>query len=154
VALLLLMQPDAAQATAFAGAAFTLLVMNKQRSGATWAALLVIAGLAAWTWTRSDPLAPVPYVEGIVGLARASGPIWLIGAIVALAVLPLPFFFAPAGAHAGIARALGVYICVCILAPASGNFPVPLLGFGLSPILGYFIALAGLSVVPRRMPQG
>ena len=149
VAMLLLLQPDAAQATAFAGAVFTLLIANKQRAGAAWAAALVIAALAAWTWTRIDPLPPVPYVEGIVGLARQSGPVWLVASIAALALLPLPFFIGQSGSHSAVARALGVYLCVCILAPLFGHFPVPLVGFGLSPIVGYFVALGSLSVLSQ-----
>jgi hypothetical protein len=142
VALLLLLQPDAAQATAFAGAAFTLLIANDQRARAAWAAALVIALLAAWTWTRVDPLSPVPYVEGIIGLALQSGPAWLVASIAALAVLPLPFFVSSLSCYSAVARALGVYLCICILAPLFGHFPVPLVGFGLSPIVGYFVALA------------
>jgi cell division protein FtsW (lipid II flippase) len=149
VAMLLLLQPDAAQATAFAGAAFTLLIANDQRTRAAWAAALVIAALAAWTWTRPDPLSPVPYVEGIVGLARHSGPAWLISSIAALAILPLPFFVSPLGCHSAVARALGVYLCICIMAPLFGPFPVPLVGFGLSPIVGYFVALASLRLCDR-----
>jgi hypothetical protein len=150
VAMLLLLQPDAAQATAFAGAAFTLLIANDQRVRAAWAAALVIAILAAWTWTRLDPLSPVSYVEGIVGLARDSGPGWLVASIAALAVLPLPFFVSPLSYHSAVARALGVYLCICILAPIFGQFPVPLVGFGLSPIVGYFVALASLRLCDSR----
>jgi hypothetical protein len=150
VALLLWLQPDAAQATAFAGAAFTLLLANKQRAGAAWAATLVIAALAAWTWTRLDPLPPVPYVEGIIGLARQSGPAWLVASIAALAVLPLPFFVSPLSRDSAVAPALGVYLCICILAPLFGHFPVPLVGFGLSPIVGYFVALGSLRLCDSR----
>lgn len=143
-AILLWLQPDAAQATAFAAAVITLLVASKQRGRAAWAFALMIAILAALTWARRDPLSPVPYVEGIVALARQSGPGWLAASIAALAVLPLPFFVSPLGRHSAVARALGVYLLLCILAPLFGNFPVPLLGFGLSPIAGYFIALGNL----------
>jgi hypothetical protein len=149
VAVLLLLQPDAAQATAFAAAVFTLLLANKQRAGAAWVAALVIAALAGWTWTQRDPLSPVPYVEGIIGLARQSGPVWLVASIAALAVLPLPFFIGPSASHSAFGRALCVYWCVCILAPFFGHFPVPLVGFGLSPIVGYFVALGSLSVLPQ-----
>jgi cell division protein FtsW (lipid II flippase) len=151
-ATLLLLQPDAAQATAFAGAAITLVVAKKHRSIATWAAVLVIAALAAWTWMRVDPLSPVPYVEGIIGLARQSGPAWLIASIAALAVLPLPFFVSSLGRQSAVARALGVYLSICILAPLFGAFPVPLLGFGLSPIVGYFVALAFLRCSDNGQP--
>jgi hypothetical protein len=146
-----LLQPDAAQATAFAGAACTLLIANKQRSGAAWAATLVIAALAAWTWMRLDPMAPVPYVEGVIGLAHQSGPVWMVASLAALAALPLPFFVSSLSGHSAIARALGVYLCICILAPFFGHFPVPLLGFGLSPIIGYFVALASLNNDGRRL---
>jgi hypothetical protein len=150
VALLLLLQPDAAQATAFAGAAFTLLIANDQRPRAAWAAAVVIALLAAWTWTRPDPLPPVPYVEGIIGLARQSGPAWLVASLAALAVLPLPFFVSPLSCQSPVARALGVYLCIAILASLFGHFPVPLVGFGLSPIVGYFVALANLRLRDSR----
>jgi hypothetical protein len=119
-----------------------LLIANHQRAGVAWAAALVIAALAAWAWARVDPLPPVPYVEGIVGLARQSGPAWMVASLAALALLPLPFFVGPFSGHPAVARALGAYLCICILAPLFGNFPVPLVGFGLSPIVGYFIALA------------
>jgi cell division protein FtsW (lipid II flippase) len=147
VAMLLLLQPDAAQATAFAAAVFTLLILNRQRARAAWVAALVIAALAGWTWTQRDPLSPVPCVEGIIGLARQSGPVWLVASIAALAILPLPFFIGPSGSHSAFVRALGVYLCVCILAPLFGDFPVPLVGFGLSPIVGYFVALGSLYVL-------
>jgi len=152
VAMLLLLQPDAAQATAFAAAVFTFLIANKQRAGAAWVAALVIAALAGWTWTQRDPLSPVPYVEGIIGLARQSGPVWLVASLSALAVLPLPFFIGSSGSHSPFVRALGVYLCVCILAPFFGHFPVPLVGLGLSPIVGYFVALGSLSVLPQPTP--
>ena len=153
VALLLLLQPDAAQATAFGAAVFTLLMANKQRGRAAWIAALVIAALAGWTWTQRDPLPPVPYVEGIIGLARQSGPVWLVASMAALAVLPLPFFLGPSGSHPAFVRALGVYWAVCILAPLFGHFPVPLVGFGLSPIVGYFVALGSLNVLPQPAPD-
>ncbi|HYJ05087.1 MAG TPA: hypothetical protein VEX43_08135 [Chthoniobacterales bacterium] len=154
VAILLWLQPDAAQATAFAAAVFTLLMANKHRARAAWVTALVIAALAGWTWTRHDPLSPVPYVEGIIGLARQSGPVWLVASIAALAVLPLPFFLGSSGSRSAFVRALGVYWCVCILAPLFGHFPVPLVGFGLSPIVGYFVALGSLSVVPQPADDG
>lgn len=153
VAMLLFLQPDAAQATAFAAAVFTLLIASKQRAPAAWVAALVIAALAGWTWTQRDPLSPVPYVEGIIGLARQSGPAWLVASLAALAVSPLPFFLGQSGSGSVFVRALGVYLCACILAPLFGHFPVPLVGFGLSPIVGYFIALGSLSVLRQPAPD-
>jgi hypothetical protein len=66
--------------------------------------------------------------------------------VVSLLVLPLPFFLAGRGAgkHAGLA--LAVYITITLLAPFVGSFPVPVMGYGVSPILGY---LVGLGILMR-----
>lgn len=40
--------------------------------------------------------------------------------------------------------ALGLYFVGVLLAALSGRFPVPLMGYGASPIMGYFMALAWL----------
>jgi hypothetical protein len=66
---------------------------------------------------------------------------------VSLALLPLPFFAGRDDSTTPTTRALGAYLVVCIVVPLVRPFPVPLLGFGLSPIIGYFIAL---SAVRRR----
>jgi hypothetical protein len=150
VGTLLFLQPDAAQATGFAAAVAVLLIGNKERGPGAWGAAMVIGVLAAWTWVRPDPLQPVPYVEGIVGLAGQNGVAWVVAAIMALALLPLPFFIRPFDSQSTVARALGFYLCVCILAPIFRPFPVPLVGFGLSPIVGYFVALASLPSIDRQ----
>ena len=93
---------------------------------------------------QGKPLLPVRQVEGIVGLAAQNGILWRIGAWLGLAVLPLPFLLAGKSAHFPVARALGFYFGLCLLAPLAGAFPVPIMGFGLSPVIGYFIALGWL----------
>jgi cell division protein FtsW (lipid II flippase) len=151
VALVLLLQPDAAQATAFAAGCLVLLLPSAGRDPLRLACVLALPVLAALTWLRSDPLAPVPHVEGIVGLAAGLGAVWAVAAVVSLLVLPLPFFLAGRGAgkHAGLA--LAVYITITLLAPFVGSFPVPVMGYGVSPILGY---LVGLGILMRTAPSG
>jgi cell division protein FtsW (lipid II flippase) len=151
-ALLLLLQPDAAQATAFAAGCLVLLLPLAGRDPSRIACLLVLLALAGVTWLRRDPLAPVPHVEGIVQLAAGVGAGWLVVAGVSLLVLPLPFFRAGRGdaKHAGLA--LGTYVAITILAALlTGNFPVPVMGYGVSPILGY---LVGLGLLMRAAPSG
>jgi Cell cycle protein len=142
-AVVLLAQPDPSQATAFASAAAILLWSRRRRSMIGWAAAGVVVLLAAVTWTRPDPLAPVPYVEGILGLASNEGSIWLVLSLLALAMLPMPFL---AAARRETQRreglALAVYFGIACIMAFTGAYPVPLLGYGLSPILGYFLALA------------
>ena len=152
VALLRLVQPDAAQATAFAAGCLVLLLPLAGRDPLRLAGMLVLPVLAGLAWLRKDPLAPVPYVEGIVHLAAGLGAGWAVAAVVSLLVLPLPFFLAGrrAGKHAG--HALGAYVTITVLAALlTGNFPVPVMGYGVSPIIGY---LAGLAVLMRARPRG
>lgn len=151
VAVVLLLQPDAAQATAFAAGCLVLLLPAARRDPLRLACILVLPLLAGLTWLRRDPLAPVPHVEGIVGLAAGLGAGWAVAAVASLLVLPLPFLHAGrgAGTHAGLAP--GTYVTVTLLAPFLGNFPVPVMGYGVSPIIGY---LAGLGVLMRAAPPG
>jgi cell division protein FtsW (lipid II flippase) len=145
VMLLLTLQPDAAQASAFGIAVLVMIVRGRHSMTTTVTGIIVMACVVA-VWKRPDTLAPVPHVEGIVGLAAQSGPVWLTAALVSLILLLMPFVIAHSGntrAAAG-AMAPGVYFVVLCVMPALGAFPVPLLGFGLAPILGYFIGLAWL----------
>lgn len=144
--LALILQPDAAQATAFGAAAVLLLFENAGGRAMRLVCLGVVAALAALPWTRRDPLAPVPYVEEIVGLAADLGTVWVVAAVVSLLLLPLPFFAAARGAVRPVGFALGAYVAITAAAPFFGSFPVPVMGYGMSPIMGY---LAGLGLILR-----
>lgn len=148
--LLLVLQPDAAQATAFAGALFVLLASGRKPATLTTpAAPFAVVGVV-WAWKRPDPLLPVRYVEGIVGTAAQNGAPWRLGALLALAFLPLPFLFAALDNDRPTATALGVYFLLCLLGSFFGVFPVPVMGFGLSPMIGYFLALGWLVARENR----
>ena len=121
-------------------------------SGAKNAALPILArgGLAGMlligviaTWRLPDPLAPVPYVEGVFRLAADVSP-WALAAAVLSAVLPVATLAHVARQNRSVGvLAVAVYLAgVFALAPLQVT-PVPLLGFGAGPILGYFLA-AGL----------
>src|SRR5262249_16936765 len=142
----LLLQPDAAQASAFAGALIVLLFFCRQTSWVTWAAAPAALVCAAWSWMRPDPLLPVRHVEGIVGLAAQNGVLWLLASLASLALLPCPFLLSRGrdGRASPQALALGLYFVLNVIAPCFGPFPVPLLGYGVSPIAGYFVALTWL----------
>lgn len=140
-ALVLALQPDAAQATAFVAGCVVLLLPRRPAEGRAWIRLVPLLALGGLSWLRRDPLAPVPQVEGIVGLAAEVGSGWGVAAVASLLLLPVPFFAArePGDGRAGLA--IGTYVAVTILAAALGHFPVPVLGQGASPIIGYFAAL-------------
>ncbi|MBV9774639.1 MAG: hypothetical protein JO040_11850 [Gemmatimonadetes bacterium] len=154
VVLALFLQPDAAQATAFAGAAGILLLPGAGRSAPRWIALLSLLILAGLSWLRRDPLAPVPHVEGIVGLAGSFGMGWAVAAVVSLLLLPVPFFLAGRGPGRRTGLALGAYVSITFLAAFVGSFPVPVMGYGVSPIIGYLVGLGILlrTTFPREHP--
>lgn len=134
----LVAQPDASQATAFALAGLVVLL----RAPLPWTARVGIGlgllGSAVLAWSRPDPLQPVSYVEGVLVLAQQVGPLALGLALVALA-LPLV-----ALVRAG-QLAIAVYYAAVMFFAYRQLTPMPLLGFGVGPILGYFgaVALAG-----------
>ncbi|HEX8410093.1 MAG TPA: hypothetical protein VF883_14620 [Thermoanaerobaculia bacterium] len=142
-AVVLALQPDAAQATSLAAACAVVLACTRTKQ--THQVLLSVAVLivvAAASFIRRDPLPPVVHVEGIFSVvsSRGAGPAAM--ATVALLLLPVPFFAAWHRHRRVTSLALGVYVAMTLLAPAWGTFPVPVMGYGASPILGYFIALA------------
>jgi cell division protein FtsW (lipid II flippase) len=152
-ALVLVLQPDAAQATAFVAGSIVLLLPRRPAEGGAWIRLVPLLALGGLSWLRVDPLAPVPHVEGIVGLAAELGTGWGVAAVASLLLLPVPFLAArvPGDGRAGLA--LGTYVAVTILAPALGHFPVPVLGQGASPIIGYFAAIGLLWRSQRFAPR-
>ena len=144
VAFALFLQPDAAQATAFAFASGILLLPGARRSAPRLIALLSLPVVAGLSWLRRDPLAPVPHVEEIVGLAGKLWMGWTVVAIVSLLLLPVPFLLAGRGVAGRAGPALGAYVSITLLAAFVGDFPVPVMGYGISPIIGYLVGAAAV----------
>lgn len=142
VAAILALQPDAGQATAFAGSGTVLLMAHRQRKGLAVAGMLALLTLAALSFWRSDPLAPVPHVEEIAVRIAGQGVAWALAVVVALALLIVPFIVRPERAPASAGLAVAVYLALSIAASFWGHFPVPVLGYGMSPIIGYFAGWA------------
>lgn len=144
------LQPDAGQATAFGLGA--LVVTAGTPLPARWRLpALGSLSLAAVAWLRPDPLPPAPFVEDIVeraldlGVAAGAAALVSLG-LVAIAPLLPP---RPTGREAAVAAvALAVYLAASVAVVAFGEFPVPLLGFGPSPLLGAYLALAVLHQRP------
>lgn len=141
---LLVMQPDASQATAFGAAMLVILASLRApvmaRAGG---AAAVVLGVAA-AWLRPDPLAPVPEVEGIIGLAAGAAPV-AVASLAVTALIPLLM----AGRTRAPALALAACLAATALAPALGAFPVPLVGMGVSPILGFWLGAGALAAANR-----
>lgn len=152
----LALQPDASQATALALAICAIAASLRSHAiRARWALALAALAVAAFSWSRRDPLEPVPEVEEVIALAGSHSPLLAglaVAVLVAFAAAPV---LATARAHRADVRRAGVALSVLfsawITAPALGAFPVPLVGIGLSPILGAWLGVGLLSSLgPRR----
>ena len=150
---LLVLQPDASQAAALGAGMIVVLASLRApvllRVGGAAAIGLAVAA----TCMRPDPLAPVPEVEGIIGLAWASSPVLGAVAVALLAVTSL-FPLRLAGRSRPFTPALALTACCAVqaLAPAFGAFPVPLVGMGMSPVLGFWLGAGALAAARRSNP--
>lgn len=147
VAILLALQPDASQATAFAcavGVAGLLSPLRRDVAMALWATTGVAAALA---WIRPDPLLPVAHVEQIIPLAWSVLPPLAVAAVASsLAVVASLALFATRHRPTRIAAAaVATWTAVSMAAPVVGAFPQPLVGAGAAPVLGLWIAVGLLA---------
>lgn len=153
VALVLLVaQPDASEATALAAAAALIAAIAVRPPVARLALIAGAFGLAGLAWLRPDPLPPVAEVEGIVALAFSLSPLaggLALALLAAVAAAPAACTrTSPSVSLAG--AALGLYFLAWAAAPFLGAFPVPLVGMGMSPIIGAWLGVGLLGGLLRR----
>jgi hypothetical protein len=137
--LALLLQPDAAQLDAVVCASLPVLWTARLTPVVRTLVLATGGGCALAAWQSPDPLEPVPHVEGVFALAGQLGPVAFAASICA-AIGPagaLVWLFAKRRDAAVLAVAV-YYTVVLAHAPLLVT-PVPLLGFGAGPILGYVL---------------
>ena len=149
----LVAQPDASQATAF-GAALIVLAVSAPASRPLRIGLILLAGgLSAISWLRPDPLEAVAEVEEIVALANAVSP-FLAGLAVVLitAVALTPAVTTRKAPVRDAGLALSGYMLVAAATTVFGAFPMPLLGVGMSPILGFWLGVGLLAARLRPSP--
>jgi hypothetical protein len=150
VALILAAQPDAAQATAFSIAALFALLRT---GGSTNAKLLALAGLSVclgWAWSQPDPLEPVAHVEGVLTLAAGHG-LWAVATAVISIAIPIVALVwqGRRPAYRGLEVIAAYYAVIAGLA-CTQMTPMPFLGFGAGPILGYFCMVLLISRLPSK----
>ncbi|HOY79122.1 MAG TPA: hypothetical protein PLN33_15005, partial [Hyphomonadaceae bacterium] len=152
---MLAMQPDRSQALAFGVGVIWLALRDDQKLSMRLVTGSVAALTIAGALLRPDPLAPVPEVEEILLLGYAIAPALAVAAAVALLVFALaPAVLTLKGApivrRAG--EVLSLYFLISAAMPFVGAYPVPLVGIGMSPILGAWLATGVLAclVVSER----
>lgn len=143
---LLVAQPDASQAASLAAASLVIVLLSPGRPAVRAAVVLTGLVLTALAWTRRDPLPPVPEVEGVIGLAFALSPLLgLVASGLLLAVVVWPLLALRSGEARLAAAALSAMLAGWVLTPFVGAYPVPLLGLGMSPILGVWLGVGMLA---------
>lgn len=143
------LQPDAAIATALAAALLAGAVLRP--STRAWLLSGLSAAAAMWTWTRADPLPAVTFVEGVLPLAFSHSP---DAGIVASLGLGVPLLALAALAfHDQRRRVMALTLAAgftgIAAAALAGNYPTPLVGYGLSPILSYLLGWSVLASAGR-----
>jgi hypothetical protein len=154
---LLVLQPDASQATSFLVAVIILLAGSAASSARRLATIAAALLVAAISWFRPDPLHPVAEVEGIFKLAFAISPLLAAAAALALtaaSLAPLCIRDGVGTAHRIAALALSGYFICAGVCPLFGAFPVPLVGLGMSFPLGYWLGMALLCGKGPRDAEG
>jgi hypothetical protein len=144
-AIALVLQPDASQMSALALAMLVLLIAPGAHLALRLALLVVLLLCAVAAWRIPDTLAPVRHVEGVFSLAAEVSPFALIAAL-AFAALPVAALLWSAWLTRSIGTfAVAVYYAALFAQAPLQVTPVPLLGFGAGPILGYFLVASLVS---------
>lgn len=146
----LFLQPDASMSGALVMAMVSMLWHDRKNSVLYGTVLFVLLMLAAVSWLRPESPAPVLQVEGILELAQASG--WQIASLLSLMILFCPFAAGLCQTSSRLVSAANLLFYAALLAAAcTGDFPVPVIGSGASPIIGYLMAA---TYVIRRLKAG
>ncbi len=140
---ILLFHPDAGQLTAFACASAIIFWKKNSNRVVKLLSIILIVVFCIVSWVFLDDLAPVPYVEHIIFLVADLGSFWFILGVLSLLLLLCPFFFY--GNINITSLSLGVYFLMTMIVTLFGNFPMPIMGYGISPIIGYLIAITWLN---------
>ena len=141
VSILLAAQPDASQVLALlvgSTVGFVRYRSDTLKSAITGVAMALVT---AWTFSRPDPLEPVPYVEGVFALALGhslyAGLAVITSAITLVTGLHLCSFRGPSWLSA-----VAAYYTVLFACSVAGMTPAPLIGYGAGPLLGFGLMVA------------
>ena len=150
LAALLMLQPDASQATGLLVAVFLLWLRAEGSLVLKIAVLGIVAIATIVAWSRPDPLQPVEEVELIFALAWRTSALLASVAVAALACTCLsPLILAGRQEVRAASLALSAYFLTVSLAPLFGVFPVPLVGLGMSFPVGFWLGIGGLKALHR-----
>ncbi|MBR7799195.1 hypothetical protein [Undibacterium fentianense] len=142
-AVLLALQPDFSQLAAFS---FAGVFIVWHRPGSVVQKIVFTAALVllcSWCQQQADTLQPVAYVEGVIQLAMRAGIVAMFAAVLSIALVPTGLFYIGIKRGSPEIIPIALYYIVIMICAYIGLTPMPLLGFGAGPVLGYFVLLAG-----------
>ena len=141
VAFLLYLQPDASQLLAFSLPMIILLLKSNISQIIKGSFSVILFFLTFKSWFCLDTLQPVNYTEGILTMLNDLSVLLYIIGIIVLFWIPVYFLISSINKNRNICIGITLYYWLMILSTFMGNFPVPFMGYGISPILGYYIFL-------------
>ena len=106
----------------------------------SWTILLILSCIS---WINLDGLEPVLYVEDIIILAKNHSLIYLLSCVLSFIVMLMPFFYK----EQFYAVQRNIYQLRFIFSSLNYEYfirklPVPLIGYGVSPIVGYLLSVS------------
>lgn len=154
LAVLMAAQPDAATCGGLLLALIGVGVARRSVSVSEGATIVVTLAATVWAATRPDDLPAVAHVEQVVIQAFAANPVLGIAAGLALIAVPGLIAWRAQVASGGDAALLlgltGLWLAVAV-ASVVANFPVPVVGYGASSVIGWLLSL-GLAMRRRTGP--
>ena len=147
-AFILSFQPDLSQLTALSAAAIP--VLWRQGKKQTWLSLLILGVL--WIRCMNIPitLEPEPCSEGILAMLADVSHLLRVMGWAAIMIVPVCGLFQFCKTGKAQALSIALYYAVSLLFALTGEYPVLFMGFGLSPIAGYYLAYVCRLVSERR----
>lgn len=147
---LLIAQPDAGQTTAFATAALILFLFNSNTSSqfCLMATIILVLGITI-AWFQPDSLPAAASVELILLLAIKMGVFGIVGTVLTIAILVAPILLTLKTQNYKtnkedyiFALACIIYFFIQIIVTVFGNYPIPIIGAGAAPVIGWYIILS------------
>jgi cell division protein FtsW (lipid II flippase) len=151
--LLLAFQPDASQVLGLLVAAGVVVMQKRLSVLHISAALLPLVLATVWTFSRPDPLVPLPHVEEVFAFAFAHS--ILAGVITTISALALILgLWISSQKGPDWLLAVAAYYAVLFACSTLGLTPAPLIGYGAGPVLGFglMVGLLGM-LTPKDSPR-
>jgi hypothetical protein len=151
--IVLAIQPDASQVLALLTGSAVLFMRYRSDLLRSTITLVANAIVTAWAFTRPDPLAPVPHVEGVFAIALGRS-LFAGFAIIASAFTLISGLYAYSLRGPAWLAAVAAYYAVLFVCSVAGLTPAPLIGYGAGTLLGFgLMAAVSRWVEPDALPD-